>query len=123
MTKKRSSEIFAVQMEIFLKSWSAKNLSVPPNSAPGLRHCPHNKSTRPLFCFRFDTVKVIRQTYTHTCMHTIHIQRYIGLHKSHPPLSHRPQPMGIIMIFIHFGHFYSVSLSPLLFRGAPDHSN
>jgi len=45
MTKKRSSEISAVKMESFpektiiQKSWSAKNLSVPPNSAPGLRHC------------------------------------------------------------------------------------
>src|SRR6218665_2588454 len=44
MTKKKSSEIFAVKMEFFSeknviqKSWSAKNFSVPPNSAPGLRH-------------------------------------------------------------------------------------
>src|SRR6218665_3376057 len=27
------------------------------------------------------------------------------------------------MIFIHSGYFYNSSLSPLLFRGAPDHSN
>ena len=45
MTKKKSSGICAVKMEIFSeknviqKSWSAKNFSVPPNSAPGLRHC------------------------------------------------------------------------------------
>src|SRR6218665_2411076 len=45
MTKKRSSEILAVKMEFFQKktslqkSWAAKKLSVPPNSAPGLRHC------------------------------------------------------------------------------------
>src|SRR6218665_2997362 len=44
MTKKKSSEIFGVKMEIFSgknviqKSWSAKIFSVPPNSAPGLRH-------------------------------------------------------------------------------------
>jgi len=44
MTKKGSSEIFGVKMEIFSgknviqKSWSAKNVSVPPNSASGLRH-------------------------------------------------------------------------------------
>jgi len=46
MTKKRSSEIFAVKTGIFCgknviqKSWSAKKMSVPQNSAPGLRHCP-----------------------------------------------------------------------------------
>ena len=40
MTKRRSSKIFAVKMEIFSeknviqKSWSAKKFSVPPNSAP-----------------------------------------------------------------------------------------
>src|SRR6218665_1661024 len=41
MTKKRSSEMFAAKMEIFSEksSWSAKNFSVPPNSAPGFRHC------------------------------------------------------------------------------------
>jgi len=36
MTKKKSSsEIFGVKMEIFSrkKSWSAKNVSVPPNLA------------------------------------------------------------------------------------------
>src|SRR6218665_3344761 len=34
-------------------------------------------ATNQLFCFRFDIDRVIRQTYTHTCMHTnIHIQRY-----------------------------------------------
>src|SRR6218665_1162935 len=41
-------------------------------------------------------------------------------------LSHRPQTKGK-MIFIHSliqsGYFYSASLSPLLLRGAPDHSN
>src|SRR6218665_1382676 len=43
MTKKRSSEILGVKVDIFFvkkviqKSWSAKNFSVPPNSAPGLR--------------------------------------------------------------------------------------
>jgi len=40
---KRSSEILAVKIEIFSekviqKSWSANKFSVPPNSAPGLRH-------------------------------------------------------------------------------------
>jgi len=45
MTKKRSSEILGVKMEIFSgkiviqKSWSAKFFSVPPNSVPGLRRC------------------------------------------------------------------------------------
>src|SRR6218665_883501 len=44
MTKKRSSEFLGVKMEIFFeknliqKFWSAKKYSVPPNSAPGLRH-------------------------------------------------------------------------------------
>src|SRR6218665_369602 len=41
MTLKRSSEIFAAKMEIFLEktsSWSAKNFSVPQYSAPGFRH-------------------------------------------------------------------------------------
>jgi len=44
MTKKRS-EILAVKMELFSeknliqKFWSVKRMSVPPNSAPGLRHC------------------------------------------------------------------------------------
>src|SRR6218665_2030391 len=43
MTKKRSSEILGMKMEIlseknvFQKFWSAKKFSVPPNSAPGLR--------------------------------------------------------------------------------------
>src|SRR6218665_2539495 len=36
--KKRSSEFLGVKIEI-RKFWSAKNFSVPPNSAPGLRHC------------------------------------------------------------------------------------
>src|SRR6218665_2958744 len=41
MTKTRSSEIFAGKMKLFQKkttSWSVKNLSFPPNSAPGFRH-------------------------------------------------------------------------------------
>src|SRR6218665_721499 len=51
--------------------------------------------TNQLFCFRFDFDKVIRHTYTHTCMHT-NIQRctYIlaymheFIHKSKPPHYH-----------------------------------
>jgi len=40
-TKKRSSEILAGKMgkNVVQKSWLAKKCSVPPNSAPGLRHC------------------------------------------------------------------------------------
>jgi len=43
--KIRSSEFSGMKMEIFFrkdvieKFWSAKNFSVPQNSAPGLRHC------------------------------------------------------------------------------------
>src|SRR6218665_3328964 len=45
MTKKRSSEIFTLKMEIFPEKTSFRNLGprknflVPPNSAPGLRLC------------------------------------------------------------------------------------
>jgi len=89
-------------------------------------------TTNQLFRFRFDIDKIIRQTYTHTCMHTnIHIQRYTYIlaymhefiQKSKPPLSHQPHTMGKWYSFVHSGYFYSASLSPLLFRGAPDHSN
>jgi len=53
MTKKRSSEFLGVktgnsfEKSVFQKSWSAKNFSVPPNSAPGLRHCspPYTPNT------------------------------------------------------------------------------
>src|SRR6218665_3010580 len=88
-------------------------------------------TTNQLFCFRFDIEKVIRQTYTHTCMHTnIHLQRCTNIlaymhefiHKNKPPLSHRPQTMGKRYSFIHSGYFYRASLSPLLLRGAPDHA-
>src|SRR6218665_3435565 len=60
-------------------------------------------TTNQLICFYFDIDKVIRQTYTLTCMHTnIHIQgcTYIlaymheFIHKNKPPLSHRPLTMG-----------------------------
>ena len=37
MTKKRSSEIFALKMDIFPEIGPRKNFLVPPNSAPGLR--------------------------------------------------------------------------------------
>src|SRR6218665_1304611 len=39
MTKKRSSEIFTLKMEIFPEIGPQKNVCVPPNSAPGLRPC------------------------------------------------------------------------------------
>src|SRR6218665_122889 len=51
--------------------------------------------TNQLFCFRFHIVKVIRQTYTHTCMHTnVYIYRDIhtflhtcmNLHTKQAPL-------------------------------------
>src|SRR6218665_448297 len=52
MTKENVVRIFFVKMEISFrkkviqKFWSAKNFSVPPNSAPGLRHwnlvAPHD---------------------------------------------------------------------------------
>src|SRR6218665_1394513 len=37
MTKKKSSEIFTLKMEIFPEIGPRKNFVVPPNSAPGLR--------------------------------------------------------------------------------------
>src|SRR6218665_3840209 len=39
MTKKRSSEIFTLKMEIFLEIGPRRIFLVPPNSAPGLRPC------------------------------------------------------------------------------------
>src|SRR6218665_3888659 len=39
MTKKRSSEIFTLKMEIFPEIGPRKNFVVPPNSAPALRPC------------------------------------------------------------------------------------
>src|SRR6218665_656864 len=65
-----------------------------------------------LFCFRFDIEKVIRQTYTRTCMHAnIHIQRctYIlaylheFIHKNKPPIIPSTTDNGK-MIFIHSGY-------------------
>src|SRR6218665_4098332 len=60
--------------------------------------------TNQLFCFRFDIDKVIRQTYTHTCMHSctpIYRDVHTCLHtcmnsyiKTSHPLSHRPKTMG-----------------------------
>src|SRR6218665_2270975 len=89
--------------------------------------------TNQLFCFRFDFYKVIRHTYTHTCMHTnIHIQRctYIlaymymheFIHKNKPPIIPSTTDNGK-MIFIHSGYFYSASLSSLVLRGAPNYNN
>jgi len=37
MTKKRSSEIFTLKMDIFPEIGLRKTFLVPPNSAPGLR--------------------------------------------------------------------------------------
>src|SRR6218665_3747025 len=92
-------------------------------------------TTNQLFYFRFDIDKVIRNTYTHTCMETaIHIsfiQRYTHIHAymhefiytnkfpPHYPIGHR-QWENDIHSFI--PDFYSAFLSPLLLRGAPDHS-
>jgi len=47
--------------------------------------CRYFLTTNQLFCFGFDIDKVIRQTYTHTCMHTnmhteIYMHSCIGLH-------------------------------------------
>src|SRR6218665_931505 len=42
-SEKRSSENFAVKMDFFMKSWSAKNVAAAKNSAPGLRHCRFRK--------------------------------------------------------------------------------
>src|SRR6218665_1126214 len=39
MTKKRSSEILSLKMDIFSEIGPHKNFLVPPNSAPGLRPC------------------------------------------------------------------------------------
>ena len=93
-------------------------------------------TTNQLLCFRVDIVKVIRQTYTHTWMHTnIHIQRYrptctmyihscihawIQKWNQLPQLSHRPKTMGKWYSFIHSGYCYRDSLSPLQLRGAPN---
>src|SRR6218665_168388 len=60
------------------------------------RYFPHNKSTN---LFPFDIDRVIRQTYTHICMH-LYIHTYRDIHTfmhicmnsyiltKHPPLSH-----------------------------------
>src|SRR6218665_3249588 len=90
-------------------------------------------TTNQLFCFRFDIDKVIRWTYTHTCMDTnIRIQIYTYMHaymssyiKISPPIITSTTDKGEndIYSFIQFGYLYSASLSPLLLRGAPDHSN
>ena len=72
-------------------------------------------TTNQLFCFRFDIDKVIRQTYTHACMHTnIHIQRYTYILAYMHEFIHKNYPTPIIpsttdngkMIFIHSGYFY-----------------
>src|SRR6218665_1621450 len=73
--------------------------------------------------------------YTHTCIHTnIHrpIQRYTYIlaymymlefiHKTTSPIIPTTTDNGK-MIFIHSGNFYSASLSPLLLKVVPDHSN
>src|SRR6218665_3275087 len=46
MTKKRSSEIFTLKMEIFPEIGPRKNCLVPPNSAPGLRPCTDRQTSR-----------------------------------------------------------------------------
>ena len=52
MTKKRSSEIFTLKMEIFPEIGPRKIFLVPPNSAPGLRPCVQG-NTVPLEIFIF----------------------------------------------------------------------
>src|SRR6218665_2161763 len=46
MTKKRSSEIFTLEMEIFPEIGPRKNFLVPPNSAPGLRPWSFNYTVK-----------------------------------------------------------------------------
>ena len=60
-------------------------------------------------------------TYTEIYIHSC-IQEFI--HKGKPPIIPQTTDNGKV-IFIHFGYFYSASLTPLglLLRGAPDHSN
>src|SRR6218665_1579488 len=84
-------------------------------------------TTNQLFCFRFDIDKFIR-------MHTnIRIQRYTYIHAYMHEFIHKNKPPPIITSTTDKGendihscidsrYFYSASLSPLLLRGAPDHS-
>src|SRR6218665_1791890 len=66
MTKKGHQKFLPLKWKFFQKkssSWSAKNFSVPPNSAPGFR---------PWLQMQID-----RHTYTHTHMH--HSDRHISM--------------------------------------------
>ena len=69
MTKKKSSEILGVKMEIFLrkkiiqKFWSAKDFFVPPNSAPGLRHCIGSLTIRLYDTLQDNTIKLPRKAF------------------------------------------------------------
>src|SRR6218665_2684542 len=80
-------------------------------------------TTNQLFCFRFDIDKVIRKTYTHTCMHTnIRIQRYTYIpaymhefiHKNNPPIITSTTDKGgnVIHSFIHSFN-PDISVAPL----------
>src|SRR6218665_256093 len=105
MTIKKVIRIFGVKMGIFSrknviqKFWSANNFSVPPNSAPGLRH-RLQVHVEPAFLTR---------------------QRW---HKEAAKSASEGQQKARASIhsFIHSGHFYSAPSSPLLLRGAPDYS-
>src|SRR6218665_788222 len=67
---------------------------------------------------------------TQKCENDSHIQRYkyilaymhAFIHKNKLPNIQSTTDNGE-MILIHSGYFYSASLSKLLLRGAPDHSN
>src|SRR6218665_2891607 len=58
------------------------------------------------------------EIYIHSCIHEF-------IHKNKPPIITSTTDKGEndIHSFIQFGYLYSASLSPLLLRGAPDHSN
>src|SRR6218665_2839586 len=59
LTKKRSSEMLTVHNANFknVKSWSTKNFSVPPNSAPGLRHCPSPFPSLSILAWCFNSIR------------------------------------------------------------------
>src|SRR6218665_274141 len=63
MTEKGHQKFVPLKWTFFQKkspSWSAKNFSVPPNSAPGFRHCPHTQLLNGICSLGSGTDKILR---------------------------------------------------------------